>query len=485
MTDTTSLNFCALCGSKLDAAANFCENCGSAINKSAPSTQERATSSPSAQPITEQSSAGLKAQEWYERTWIVIAVLILFWPGGLYLLWRNPHIRRSRKVITSLLVFITLVIIGVVFIEKIAHEMGSISDGSSSSQAPSTPLLSADMHTKEQQEDDPAHIAEYAYPKGADGCPSPSYIFPGITSTMSPIERLRRCKTNANAFCSMGAAQVESAKKGCDSLWGGTANTNSQPPTAPAQVIDFASPSQVFIGIEGIRQECLSQSNNRCALICQQYQKTIMQINEALTGSYDIDPATREQQYISTFHQYYDACSALDQASLNSSNTTVEATQAQQSSVPSTLNGAASSQPAAAQISSLFTPNHQVHFVDGTAEDRAQFQNVPSVKELVQGNFLIAYEDLKGDGTKEVILTSTSSNFCGASGGCETVVLERSGNQYATLLDLNLDTPLAVTDEKVGGYANLAMVDDAGKILVDNQSGTPMFGKQMVYPMKP
>ncbi|MGA7521408.1 MAG: hypothetical protein WBW84_02945 [Acidobacteriaceae bacterium] len=129
------------------------------------------------------------------------------------------------------------------------------------------------------------------------------------------------------------------------------------------------------------------------------------------------------------------------------------------------------------------TPSHLISFVPGTPTDAATFVAVPSSKSLVQGSFDIAYEDLRGDGNKEIILQSTSSDFCG-SGGCETVVLERNGAQYVTLLDQNLSSPLAVTNDKVNGYDAIASIDDKGNIGVDDKQGTPMCGKQMVYPMQ-
>ena len=61
---------------------------------------------------------------------------------------------------------------------------------------------------------------EYYYPKSADGCPDPSYVFPGVDTSQSPAERVRRCRTNANAFCFQGQQAVEDAKSGCEAAWG-------------------------------------------------------------------------------------------------------------------------------------------------------------------------------------------------------------------------------------------------------------------------
>ena len=79
---------------------------------------------------------------------------------------------------------------------------------------------------------------------------------------------------------------------------------------------------------------------------------------------------------------------------------------------------------------------------------------------------------------------ATGSDYCG-SGGCATSVLERRGSKDVTIFSQNLYDSLAVTNEKIGGYAALAIIDDKGKIAIDGKEGTPMHGKQMVYPMRP
>jgi len=124
-----------------------------------------------------------------------------------------------------------------------------------------------------------------------------------------------------------------------------------------------------------------------------------------------------------------------------------------------------------------FTPNHQIQFVKPTAQEMAMFKDWGE-------DFEIAHEDLKGDGTKDIIVMATGSDYCG-SGGCATSVLERRGSKDVTIFSQNLYDSLAVTNEKIGGYAALAIIDDKGKIAIDGKEGTPMHGKQMVYPMRP
>jgi hypothetical protein len=48
----------------------------------------------------------------------------------------------------------------------------------------------------------------------------------------------------------------------------------------------------------------------------------------------------------------------------------------------------------------------------------------------------------------------------------------------------NVSGKLALTKERVDDYRALAVLDKSGQIAVGNRSGTPLFGKQVVYPMR-
>jgi hypothetical protein len=136
-----------------------------------------------------------------------------------------------------------------------------------------------------------------------------------------------------------------------------------------------------------------------------------------------------------------------------------------------------------AQTQAPFTVQHTIQFKPGTDQERTALKVVPSLRFIVAENFEIAREDLDDDGSKETIVMAASSLECG-SGGCGTVVLENRGGRTVAILDnINLHAPLAVTNEKVGRYRALATVDARGVILSGDQRGTPMFGKQLVYPM--
>lgn len=135
----------------------------------------------------------------------------------------------------------------------------------------------------------------------------------------------------------------------------------------------------------------------------------------------------------------------------------------------------------------VFTAHHTIQFARGTDQQRQQLRVVPAVRDLVAEPFVIAHEDLNDDGTKEIILMAASPMNCAAmaGGGCLVVVLENRGGVAATLLTQGMEPSLALTNEKVGAYRALAVVDERGLILKGDMRGTPMFGKQLVYPMKP
>jgi len=132
----------------------------------------------------------------------------------------------------------------------------------------------------------------------------------------------------------------------------------------------------------------------------------------------------------------------------------------------------------------LYTVSRRIHLRAGSEKDKQMLRNVPSVKFLLSESFEVAYEDLTGNGSTDVILLSTASDFCG-SAGCEAVVLEKHGASYVTLLDENIPGELAITKERVDGYPALAALDQSGQIAVGNIPGTPAFGHQFVYPMAP
>jgi hypothetical protein len=102
-----------------------------------------------------------------------------------------------------------------------------------------------------------------------------------------------------------------------------------------------------------------------------------------------------------------------------------------------------------------FAVNHAVKVRNPTPQSTRLFQTIPEAKDIVEDdNYKFAYEDLKGDGTKEIIIQATGMIWCG-SAGCLTVVLEKRGANYVTLLSVNVGDDLVVMNEKMNGYAPL------------------------------
>jgi hypothetical protein len=106
-----------------------------------------------------------------------------------------------------------------------------------------------------------------------------------------------------------------------------------------------------------------------------------------------------------------------------------------------------------------FTVNHVIKFVPGTERQRAAFKKMATVRDIVDGNFVTADEDLNDDGTKEIIVMSQSSEWCG-TGGCATMVLQKRPTAIVIIFNQLTFESLAVTNEKIGTYHALAVTDD-------------------------
>jgi hypothetical protein len=131
----------------------------------------------------------------------------------------------------------------------------------------------------------------------------------------------------------------------------------------------------------------------------------------------------------------------------------------------------------------LYSVAKPLQFYPGTAKSTAMLSRIKDLQELVAERYNVAMIDLNDDGRAEIIVQSESGSFCG-SGGCMTMVVEQQGNRMVMLLTQNLDSALGITQEKVGGYRALAGLDDKGQVAIANKLGTPLHGKQMVYPMQ-
>ena len=138
---------------------------------------------------------------------------------------------------------------------------------------------------------------------------------------------------------------------------------------------------------------------------------------------------------------------------------------------------------AAAQTPAQFTVDRTVKFTIGTEKERVQWRKIPAAREIVESEFAYAKEDLNGDGRPELILLSRSPSLC-RDGGCALLVLQKPVQGIDILLAAKVPGALALTREPVDGYRALALLDTAGQIAIGNRIGSPLFGKQVVYPMR-
>lgn len=133
----------------------------------------------------------------------------------------------------------------------------------------------------------------------------------------------------------------------------------------------------------------------------------------------------------------------------------------------------------------VYTVAKPILFKPGNDKLKATFAKIEDAKDVMEGKYMVGTADLNDDGRMEIILQSNDSLYCG-SGGCLTVVIEQpqpNNPKTFTLLSQNLGSSLAVTNEKLGNYRALASLMDDGKIQIADKKGTPLYGKQMVYPM--
>jgi hypothetical protein len=51
----------------------------------------------------------LKSNTWYEKTWLAILLCVIFFPVGLYALWKNPSIGKFWKIVITAIIAIILI----------------------------------------------------------------------------------------------------------------------------------------------------------------------------------------------------------------------------------------------------------------------------------------------------------------------------------------------------------------------------------------
>lgn len=76
--------------------------------------------------------------------------------------------------------------------------------------------------------------------------------------------------------------------------------------------------------------------------------------------------------------------------------------------------------------------------------------------------FLSAETDLNGDGRDEVVVHVTSRDYCG-SGGCVTLVLQRTGQGYRTVMRASVTRPpIRVLETRHQGWKDIGVTVSGG-----------------------
>jgi hypothetical protein len=76
--------------------------------------------------------------------------------------------------------------------------------------------------------------------------------------------------------------------------------------------------------------------------------------------------------------------------------------------------------------------------------------------------FLAAETDLNGDGQDEVVVHVTSRDYCG-SGGCVTLVLQRTGQGYRTMMRASVTRPpIRVLETRHQGWKDIGVTVSGG-----------------------
>jgi hypothetical protein len=118
-----------------------------------------------------------------------------------------------------------------------------------------------------------------------------------------------------------------------------------------------------------------------------------------------------------------------------------------------------------------------------TANEMKMLANSPA-KEYATQDCVIGFADLDDDGVDEIVLFPHGSDYCGAKGDCQTVVLKRVGNGLK-MFELNMYTvfgdtgQFGVLKQKKNGFRLLAEVMN-GKIVMGDKLGTPLYRKPLI-----
>ena len=141
----------------------YCQNCGKEHNgKFCPSCGAPADGATSAQqmgPEIEEKPQAPKVQKGYTKTWIIILFLILFFPVGLYLMWKGNWNKTVKIVVT---IFFALAVIG-----NIVSSSGKNATSAAPDQAAASSSASQPAQEPKQEERKEVSISQAEEKKSA------------------------------------------------------------------------------------------------------------------------------------------------------------------------------------------------------------------------------------------------------------------------------------------------------------------------------
>ena len=98
---------CPKCGKELRETARFCTSCGTKLEEGMP---ENPVNTVNVQNGSINTVMPKQEKKWYQKTGWIIALLIVFFPVGLYLMWKYTDWRKVLKIAVSIVCAVCLVI---------------------------------------------------------------------------------------------------------------------------------------------------------------------------------------------------------------------------------------------------------------------------------------------------------------------------------------------------------------------------------------
>lgn len=112
----TDGKFCPICGAEVNAAAQSVESAAPQQAAQPVENPAGAPQQPTAQPYagTAYAPAGAYGtpapKKWYQSTWFIILMLFLFWPVGMYLMWKHADWGKAAKIIVTVAISVIVVL---------------------------------------------------------------------------------------------------------------------------------------------------------------------------------------------------------------------------------------------------------------------------------------------------------------------------------------------------------------------------------------